>query len=187
MGVFPEDYVIRSSRVIKLWVAEGFIKPDEARSLEETARGYLNDLVDRNLILKHKLGSSGRIKHCKMHDLLRELCLKVGQRDMFLCTMKNIMDRERRIVLHEREVVLFPAASSARTLVIRADRFQQLPCNSRLLRILDVYVTDGIDLSKDTCDQVNLRYLGYVPYASITRELPWSMSRIDKNWLFTPS
>ncbi|KAK4383499.1 putative late blight resistance proteinR1A-10 [Sesamum angolense] len=50
MGVFPEDYEIFVSQVIKLWVAEGFMKPLATKSLEELAWEYLSDLINRNLI-----------------------------------------------------------------------------------------------------------------------------------------
>ncbi|KAI3463882.1 hypothetical protein Pfo_020545 [Paulownia fortunei] len=37
MGAFPEDYEIRASKLIRLWVAEGFLKPISDKSLEEAA------------------------------------------------------------------------------------------------------------------------------------------------------
>ncbi|KAK4395090.1 putative late blight resistance proteinR1A-10 [Sesamum angolense] len=55
MGVHPEDSRIRVSRLINLWVAEGFLKPISGKSLEEVAGDYLNDLIDRNLIIVDRL------------------------------------------------------------------------------------------------------------------------------------
>ncbi|KAL0417092.1 UNVERIFIED_CONTAM: putative late blight resistance proteinR1A-10 [Sesamum latifolium] len=63
MRVFPEDDSIKASKLIKLWVSEGFLKPVEGKSLEEVAEEYLKDLTDRNLILIRKWTRSGRIKH----------------------------------------------------------------------------------------------------------------------------
>ncbi|KAL8544393.1 hypothetical protein ACS0TY_004799 [Phlomoides rotata] len=46
MAGYPEDHEIRISRLIKLWVAEGFLKLQrEHKSLEEDAEEYLEDLV----------------------------------------------------------------------------------------------------------------------------------------------
>ncbi|KAL9170597.1 hypothetical protein ABFS82_04G155500 [Erythranthe guttata] len=42
MSIFPEDEKISVSQLIKLWVAEGFIRSNKSQSLEEIARGYLN-------------------------------------------------------------------------------------------------------------------------------------------------
>ncbi|KAL0397280.1 UNVERIFIED_CONTAM: Disease resistance protein RPP13 [Sesamum calycinum] len=83
MGIFPEDYEIRVSKLIKLWVAEGFLKPITSQSLEEVAMKYLQDLIDRNLILIRQLGSNGIIKSCSIHDLLRDLCLREGYKESF--------------------------------------------------------------------------------------------------------
>ncbi|KAG8368636.1 hypothetical protein BUALT_Bualt15G0066200 [Buddleja alternifolia] len=54
MGVFPEDYENSASRLVKLWIAEGFVRPIESRSLEEVGKEYLKDLVSRNLVLLTK-------------------------------------------------------------------------------------------------------------------------------------
>ncbi|KAL2515470.1 Disease resistance RPP13-like protein 4 [Forsythia ovata] len=78
MGVLPEDYEIRRSKLTKLWVANRFIKPDRSKSLEEVAEEYLTDLVDRNLILVCQWSYSGEIKTCSIHDILRDFCLIVG-------------------------------------------------------------------------------------------------------------
>ncbi|EYU24356.1 hypothetical protein MIMGU_mgv1a022056mg [Erythranthe guttata] len=188
MGIFPEDHEIRVSRLIKLWVVEGFIKLNKFQDLEEVARGYLNDLIDRNLVSEYKLGSNGRIRLCKIHDLLRDLCLKVAQKDKFIRVMKDTtprdIERERRIVFNERIMEeeyhsrSLSSLQSARTLVIRKD-MGPLPSNNRLLRVLNVYdnsLSKKIYLSKCIFDQVNLRYLGYNTQLNIYGELPSSIS-----------
>ncbi|XP_047978100.1 putative late blight resistance protein homolog R1A-10 isoform X1 [Salvia hispanica] len=83
MGVFPEDRVVIASELIKLWVAEGFLRSIDGKSLDEVAKEYLKELVDRNLILVHKWGSGGKIKSCKIHDLLRDLCLREADKQKF--------------------------------------------------------------------------------------------------------
>ncbi|KAH6771863.1 hypothetical protein C2S51_010267 [Perilla frutescens var. frutescens] len=61
LAVFPNNFEIRMSRLIRLWVAEGFIKPSTTgKTLEEVAEGYLKDLVDMNLVMISKLGHSGK-------------------------------------------------------------------------------------------------------------------------------
>ncbi|XP_019164733.1 PREDICTED: putative late blight resistance protein homolog R1A-4 [Ipomoea nil] len=82
LGVFSEDYEIPVGRLVGHWVALEFIE-DEAlvanKKLEEVAWQKLQDLIDRNLILVEKRGWSGRIKRCKMHDLTREMCLRLAK------------------------------------------------------------------------------------------------------------
>ncbi|KAL7114856.1 hypothetical protein ACP275_04G148100 [Erythranthe tilingii] len=194
MGVFPEERVIHVSRHIKFWVAEGFIRPNKTQSLEEIAKDYLSDLIDMNLIVKHKSGLNGELRYCIMHDLLRDLCLKIAHEEKFICTIESIprgVDRERRIVINEIlpeeefQSRVFPALQSSslttRTLGMRIDRCP-LPLNNRLLRVFkvdDQSVGNEIDLHEDIFDQVNLRCFVYEAYNLGTfmyGELPSSVS-----------
>ncbi|KAL8481972.1 hypothetical protein ACS0TY_028208 [Phlomoides rotata] len=50
------------------------------------------ELVDRNLILPHKLRWNGEVKVCKIHDLLRDLCLREAKKQRFLCAIKDQED-----------------------------------------------------------------------------------------------
>ncbi|KAL3630508.1 hypothetical protein CASFOL_023492 [Castilleja foliolosa] len=63
MGVFEEDDEIKVSTLVKLWIYEGFLKPvSGGDSLETSAEEFLKELVDRNLVLIDRLGSTGNIK-----------------------------------------------------------------------------------------------------------------------------
>ncbi|XP_076905802.1 putative late blight resistance protein homolog R1B-14 [Bidens hawaiensis] len=85
LGSFPEDEEFEVERLIWLWVAEGFIEEDGNRSLEDIAERYLMDLIDRNLVIvARRSRSSGGVKACKVHDLVRELCLKKAREEQFI-------------------------------------------------------------------------------------------------------
>ncbi|GMP83603.1 hypothetical protein CsSME_00037451 [Camellia sinensis var. sinensis] len=84
LGVFPEDQEIPVHKLIWLWVAEGFIQKVGQSSLEEVAEDYLMDLIQRSLVIGARKRFDGRIKSCRMHDLLRDLCLKKGREINFL-------------------------------------------------------------------------------------------------------
>ncbi|KAL0384879.1 UNVERIFIED_CONTAM: putative late blight resistance proteinR1B-12 [Sesamum radiatum] len=94
MGAFPEDYEIRSSKLIKLLVAEGFVQPISGKSLEETAKMHLKALVDRNLIFVRQQGTNGNVKSYSIHDLLRDLCARKACEEKFLfihgCELGNL-------------------------------------------------------------------------------------------------
>ncbi|KAL2492511.1 Disease resistance protein (CC-NBS-LRR class) family [Abeliophyllum distichum] len=83
IGIFLEDYTILVSKLVKLWVAGRLLKPVRSKSLEDVAREYLLELVDRNLILVHEKSSIGKIKSCRIHDLLRDFCVREARRKKF--------------------------------------------------------------------------------------------------------
>ncbi|KAL7099485.1 hypothetical protein ACP275_09G087000 [Erythranthe tilingii] len=153
MGVFPEDSNIRVSGLVKLWVSEGFLKPISGKSLEVVSREYLEDLFDRNLILVHKRRLSGGIKFCKIHDLVRELCLREAEKEKFLYVRRpqdlnipqGIINTQRRISIHQsttqKEYLLvaphaLQSVPLARSLFFKFKGVLPLLDHCRLLRVL---------------------------------------------------
>ncbi|KAK4437228.1 putative late blight resistance proteinR1A-4, partial [Sesamum alatum] len=88
MRIFPRGHRIRISKLIKYWVAEGFLKPIDGKNLEELAEEYLTDLIDRNLVLVRKLDYKGNIETCEIHDLLRDLCLRESEKEQYFLVRK---------------------------------------------------------------------------------------------------
>ncbi|CAL5430415.1 unnamed protein product [Camellia sinensis] len=89
LGAFPEDQEIPVQKLICLWVAEGFIQKIGQRSLEEVAEDYLMDLVQRSLVIVAQRRFDGRIKACRVHDLLHDLCLKKAREINFVQWIHN--------------------------------------------------------------------------------------------------
>ncbi|XP_057780111.1 putative late blight resistance protein homolog R1A-10 [Salvia miltiorrhiza] len=188
LGIYPEDHEFRVSRLIKLWIAEGLLKPNKEQNLEEIARGFIKDLVDRNLILVCSLGSNGKLKTCRIHDLLRDICIRVVEKEKFLSIITTRvhdaprdMNMERRIVNHGRYspggvLDTLESTSLARSLICQSPAL--LPFKSRMLRVLVEAYGDSL---APTFQQVNLRLLAYesvrAPFGWIrTYELPPSVS-----------
>ncbi|KAL7115139.1 hypothetical protein ACP275_04G165900 [Erythranthe tilingii] len=180
MGIFPEDHVIRVSRLIKLWVVEGFIKPNETQTLEEVAEGYLKDLVDRNLIIVGTFGSTGKIKTCHVHDLLRDLCIKTAHKEKFLYVVgvsdnsQGINDK-RRIVVHKETLSYrMPSLSLARSLISFGHNQPSLKY-SRLLRVFNAVGIYSID---NIFESIYLRCVcvSYSSMSQLSRKLPSSVS-----------
>ncbi|XP_051123131.1 putative late blight resistance protein homolog R1A-3 [Andrographis paniculata] len=103
MRSFREDAKIDVSYLIRVWVDQGFITIKEDKSLEELAKEYVNDLLDRNLLFvrDRDLGTE-EILSCGIHDLLRDLCISESKKENFLCT-----PREQEIRPQSEERVCF--------------------------------------------------------------------------------
>ncbi|KAL9681757.1 hypothetical protein QQ045_013545 [Rhodiola kirilowii] len=82
VGMFPEDFEIEISKLILMWVAEGFIGQEEEGSPEDTAKSYFNELVGRSLIQK-KGEDWIRSNTCRVHDLLRDLAIRKAKEMCF--------------------------------------------------------------------------------------------------------
>nr|QRQ90284.1 late blight resistance protein Rpi-amr1_2272 [Solanum americanum] len=89
VGGFPEDKEIDVSKLIRLWIAEQFVKARSNKRLEVVAEEYLEELIDRSLILTGRQRVNGRMKTCKIHDLLRQLCLSEAHTE----NISHIMNR----------------------------------------------------------------------------------------------
>ncbi|XP_048442486.1 disease resistance protein RGA2, partial [Pyrus x bretschneideri] len=78
-SLFPPDYEISVQRLIRFWVAQGFIESsDENECLEDVAYEYYRELLQRSFFQEEKINEFGKIVSCKMHDLMNELAILVS-------------------------------------------------------------------------------------------------------------
>ncbi|XP_076887617.1 putative late blight resistance protein homolog R1B-14 [Bidens hawaiensis] len=140
LGGFPEDYEFEVKWLMWLWAAEGFIKEDGNRSLEDIAEGYLMDLIDRNLVIVHSRKSNGGVKACKMHDLIRELCLKKVREERFVIQIDGLILPSN---------VITPPYKPIRKFINTDDPGSSHPSTQNLRSLLFVrhsrYLSDGIE------------------------------------------
>ncbi|KAH6808672.1 hypothetical protein C2S51_026455 [Perilla frutescens var. frutescens] len=176
LGAFPEDYEMKASRLIQLLVAEGFLKLNEDKSLEEEAEDSLSALVERNLLLVTRKKSNGKALRYGMHDLLREVCIRKADEEKFLLHVKNglevRLDKLRRVSVETscgmKDVDAYASAewlSVARSFLC-SDSNPMLCKKPSLLffklilvRVLDVYEMKFREFPREIYELVNLRYL----------------------------
>ncbi|XP_057802939.1 putative late blight resistance protein homolog R1B-17 [Salvia miltiorrhiza] len=112
MGMFGEDEEIRVAELMRLWVSEGFLKPIINKSSKTIAKEYLKELLDRNLILVHKLGKVGNIKYCKMHDLVRDLSFQEAEKQRFYYVLGQHCPRG----INSQRCIVIPRSTSETTI-----------------------------------------------------------------------
>ncbi|PRQ23776.1 putative P-loop containing nucleoside triphosphate hydrolase, leucine-rich repeat domain, L [Rosa chinensis] len=83
---FPEDAAIPKKKLIQLWIAEGIVSLEQEtdKVLEDVAEGHLVSLINRCMVQVADFGSTGRIKTCRLHDIMRDFCLLRAEKDNFL-------------------------------------------------------------------------------------------------------
>ncbi|KAL1562088.1 putative late blight resistance protein R1B-16 isoform X1 [Salvia divinorum] len=181
MGAFPEDYEIRGSRLVRLWVAEGFIKSNGKRSLEEEAEDCLKSLIERNLLLVRKYKKYGKPKSYGMHDLLRDLCIRKYDEDKFMYVKngpKVMFSNPRRMSFDisngMKDVnVSIESMSLTRSVICIGSKRDKLPSGVflalRLVRVLDLMDMHLQEFPTEIFEFVNLRYLAVKCHSSIPR------------------
>ncbi|KAH0711638.1 hypothetical protein KY289_007597 [Solanum tuberosum] len=173
IGGFPEDREIDVYKLIRLWIAEEFVKARSNKKLEVVAEEYLQELIDRSLILTGEQRANGRMKTCKIHDLLRQLCLSEAHTENVVHVMNGndleaIDDQRRMILLSEVEEKYDygPRNSSGivRTfismgVVALPKEMCSIVSEFKLLKVLDVLSVLWYDFSSVIPELVHLRYV----------------------------
>ncbi|XP_019166810.1 PREDICTED: putative disease resistance RPP13-like protein 3 isoform X3 [Ipomoea nil] len=89
-GVFPKRKKILVKMLIRLWIAEGFVKPLlKHKELEDEAYGYLQELTDRSILLIEDQSCISEIKTCRMHSALHSFCVGESQKEGILCAVNT--------------------------------------------------------------------------------------------------
>lgn len=73
LSVFPKDHKIERMRLIRLWMAEGFVDPKEGETPEEVVEDYHNDLLNRSLLQVAETTTDRRVQMCRIHHHLQEI------------------------------------------------------------------------------------------------------------------
>ncbi|KAM3320976.1 hypothetical protein P3S67_008178 [Capsicum chacoense] len=90
-GIFPEDIEIPAKNLMRSWMAEGLLKLEN--DLEGEAEKCLQELVDRCLVLVIKKSLDGtKIRSCKVHDLIYDLCLREIQKENIFIMNDIVLD-----------------------------------------------------------------------------------------------
>lgn len=73
-AAFPKEHEIDAWKLIQLWIAEGLIELRGGGCLEDTAKQYLEELVNKNLVEVLERRADDQIKTCCVNSFLHELC-----------------------------------------------------------------------------------------------------------------
>jgi len=92
LGIYPEDYIIDKNDLTRLWIAEGFICKVRGMDLEDIAKSYFNELINRSLIQPADTNCNGEVTSCRVHDMMLDLILHKCQQENFVTVIDDIQD-----------------------------------------------------------------------------------------------
>ncbi|KAH6763420.1 hypothetical protein C2S52_020853 [Perilla frutescens var. hirtella] len=183
LGMFPEDFEIPAWKLIRMWIAEGLIQPKDGISMEESAELYLDDFINRNLVRVEKFKADGKVKTCRIHDMLRDFCRTEGGKDRenFLQEIKQSSDgglqplvieggeKHRRLCIHSNVLDFLrknPKGTYVRSFVtfsedieIPTENISAISAGFKLLRVLEAKPLKFCKIPSDFYHLVHLRYL----------------------------
>ncbi|XP_059439482.1 putative disease resistance protein RGA4 [Corylus avellana] len=176
-SLYPKDYQFDRSTLIRLWIAQGFLKSSDQNScLEDVGNEYFMDLLWRSFFQEAEIDEFGNIIGCKMHDLMHDLAISVA--GSMIATLDD--DKERNFAEKTRHVsivsyVINPSsittslskASSMRTFLCLSTSgefggesdIEAIFSTSKLLRVL---VLNGIDFDFLPSSIGKLKHLRYL-------------------------
>ncbi|TKY46668.1 Disease resistance protein RPM1 [Spatholobus suberectus] len=173
-GIYPEDYEVNSKRLIWQWIAEGFVKDEEGKTLEDIAQQYLTELIGRSLVQVSSFSIDGKAKSCRVHDLLHDMILRKFK-DLSFCqhiskedeSMSSGMIRRLSISIYSNDLIRSTKSSHTRSLLVFADEedaltnnfVQRIPTKYRLLKVLDFQDGPLSFVPKNWGNLAHLKYL----------------------------
>uniref|UniRef100_A0ACD5V1J5 Uncharacterized protein n=1 Tax=Avena sativa TaxID=4498 RepID=A0ACD5V1J5_AVESA len=187
--IFPEDYLIKRKRLIRHWVTAGFIRETEHKTMEEVAEGYLYELVNRSLLQVVERNESGRVRSCRMHDIIRLLALTKSNEEGF-CRVydgsgSSSEENTRRLSIQSANIEQLTHSSEVhlRSIYVFENSLTIDPLKSflksfMLLSTLDLQGTKITRVPNEVFDMFNLRFLGFRD--TEVEELPKSVGRLQK-------
>ncbi|KAK6127625.1 hypothetical protein DH2020_038630 [Rehmannia glutinosa] len=204
LGMFPEDFEIPVWKLIRMWIAEGLIQQNDVTSLEETAENYLEELINRNLLRIDKRKADGKVKTCRIHDMVRDFCKIEAGKQNFLQEIKKSSDggfqppvsdihKYRRLCIHSNVLSFLsskPYGPHVRSFVcfckdefnLPNENISAIPGAFKLLRVLDVKPLKFTKLPSDLYHLLHLRYIAmsFVPESSKSKStiLPSAFSKL---------
>ncbi|KAL4387350.1 hypothetical protein GQ457_09G029710 [Hibiscus cannabinus] len=197
LGHYPEDWEIPKKEVIRLWIAEAFISSSpESRNvlMEDVGEVFLEELINRSLVQVGRRDHTGtNVKTCRMHDLLRDLCIKKAREENFLevvvppSTESSVTLAEpmlRRIAIHpsKRSVCVKGEHQKLRSLFLfeneAAIQLDISKCkNFNFLRVLSLRRMD-VDKWHVSSEIGNLSLLRYLKLYGCSIILPRTIGRL---------
>uniref|UniRef100_A0ACD6A8S4 Uncharacterized protein n=1 Tax=Avena sativa TaxID=4498 RepID=A0ACD6A8S4_AVESA len=165
LSVFPEDYEIERERIVRRWIAEGFISEERGQSRQEVAEKYFYELINKNMVQPVDISYDSKVRACRVHDIMLEILISKSAEDNFITVLgggqmslanRNCFIRRLSVqdVNHETVSALANEdLSHVRSLTISSGCIKHLPSlvEFEALRVLDFEDCNGWDFEDHEC------------------------------------
>ncbi|XP_048546109.1 disease resistance protein RPM1-like isoform X2 [Triticum urartu] len=176
LSIFPEDSEIQMRRLVERWIAEGLIRGGTGVNIEDVAKGYFNELINRSMLQPSRVNIEGVVKSCRVHDIVRDVMISVSRDENFVYVAGNnvtgAMEETFRHVAYHGSMCqnIHMDWSHARSVTVFGERSlgpSPLVCSPemKMLRVLDLENAQFQVTQKDISNIGLLRHLKYVNFS----------------------
>ncbi|XP_015168620.1 disease resistance protein RPP13-like [Solanum tuberosum] len=176
-GIFREDEMIDTEKLMHLWLAEGFMPRMREVHMEDIAENFLHELISRSLIQVADTFFD-KILTCRMHDLLRDLAvqkaMEVHLYDIYDPRVNSVTPFRHRHAIHaqtQRYLSLDVSKLKVRSILFFDNEFKNFDYSKKFmtfcmsfphLYVLDLenILFDGNELPDAIGNLVHLKFLG---------------------------
>ncbi|XP_044495514.1 putative disease resistance protein RGA3 isoform X2 [Mangifera indica] len=177
-AIFPKDYEIDISNLIRLWMAHGYVKSKPNKDMELVGKEYFETLSMRSFFQDFEKGPLEiRIRSCKMHDMVHDFAQFLTQNECYAMEVASVgeLKLDSISVRHSRikiqEGASFPSSIYTRKTFLRS---LMVDCNDGVnpkivlsksvdqlayLRSLSLYKCSIEEIPVEIKGLIHLRYL----------------------------
>jgi len=193
-AVYPKDTCQYADEIVRMWIGEGFIKPQNRKTMVQVGHDYLKELVLRCLVDVEEIKADGGIHLVRVHRSLMGFLQSEVRESGFIEIINNnditdviLPPSVRRLSVYSRRNTStfaskkFPKLRSFICLIIDKDSQPhsndlEFLCSSKFIRIISLQGLRLERLPDRIGDMINLRYLR-IDSLSL-KKLPSSISRL---------
>lgn len=192
LSIYPEDYIIATRSLIMRWIAEDFIAEERGKRLDQVAQSYINDLINRSMVLPiDTIGYNDRMETFQVHDLVLNIIKSMSAEENFVIVIdgqqkSTLPKRIRRLSLHfnDSEDVLTESSiesqNSVRSFTIfrftkKVPRFSHF----HAMRVLHLGYCEWLENHhiECVCNMLQLRFL--VLHSNFITKLPEEIGKLQ--------
>jgi hypothetical protein len=200
-AAYPKNTSVFANSIVKMWMAEGFIKPQKGKIIEELGHNYLKELVLRCLVQIDEMNDAGGIEwvfvHKRLYGFLQSEAREAGFMEVHDMHHVFVPPSARRVSFttfggrYTPFTNRFPKLRSFICWVQEEQHHQsndsqdankkhchdlKFLCGSKFLRVIGIWGIRIEELPNKIGDMIHLRYLNV--NCKDLKELPSSIKRL---------
>lgn len=176
LSIFPKGREVSRKRLIRRWIAEGFVSEKQGLSVEDVADTCFKQLIERKMMRPVEHNSNGSVKSCRVHDMVLEYIISKAAEENFITvvgshwSMSTSSKKVRRLTIHGSDPKRAKNVDSMNLSHVRSltvfenlDKLHFKSFKTGIVQVLDLEGCKGFRESdanvSDICEMILLKYL----------------------------